>query len=163
MILVVECKADEALARAVGLTRRQVEHFLGKDRVCSRLADLRGATGMMDEDPGMTAPSYFQSLEPAASTERSVDLLIDKERDNRVVILCPRLEDWILDAAKKSGLQLTDFGFASDNGILLHAEINERLASLGKLVAALRKKKSERLLYLKSLLAQDKKRLKLSR
>jgi hypothetical protein len=57
-----------------------------------------------------------------------------------------------VQSAKQSGLKMTDYGFGSDNGVQLHAEINQRLESLAKLVSSLLASKSQRLLYFQSVL-----------
>lgn len=149
----MECKADEALAQAVGISPRDIEHFPGRGEVCKRLGRMSKATGMMDEDPGAPTPSYFKCL-AESSWSQGVCLLIDQERCNRIVILSPRLEEWLVQSAKDSGFKMTDHGFGSDNGLQLHAEINQRLESLKKLVLCLLQGKCQRLLYLQSLLVK---------
>ena len=149
----MECNADEALAHAVGIPLRNIEHSLGRGRVCKRLHQLEGATGLVDDDPGVTKPAYFKCL-AESNWDQGIRLLEDKERGNRIVILSPRLEEWLVQSAKQSGLKMTDYGFASDNGLQLHAEINQRLKSLNSLVSSLMECKSQRLLYLKSLLVE---------
>ncbi|MGA2542477.1 MAG: hypothetical protein ABSG78_13060 [Verrucomicrobiota bacterium] len=151
MRLVVECTADEALAQAVGIAGRNIEHSPGRGRVCKRLQQLEGATGMVDDDPGVTKPAYFKCL-VESKWDQGIRLLDDKERGNRIVILSPRLEEWLVQSAKQSGLKMTDYGFGSDNGVQLHAEINQRLESLAKLVSSLLASKSQRLLYFQSVL-----------
>lgn len=149
----MECNADEALAHAVGIPSRSIEHSLGRGRVCKRLQQLKDATGMVDDDPDVTKPSYFKCL-AESKRDHGIRLLDDRERGNRIVILIPRLEEWLVQAAKQSGLKMTDYGFSSDNGVQLHAEINQRLKSLDGLVSSLVERKSHRLLYLKSLLVE---------
>ena len=153
MRLVVECSADEALAHAVGIPSRNIEHSPGRGRVCKRLQQLQDATGMVDEDPGVTKPAYFECL-VELKWDQGIRLLEDKERGNRMVILSPRLEEWLVQSAKDSGVKMTDYGFKSDNGRHLHAEINQRLESLKTLAATLLERKSQRLLYLRSLLVR---------
>jgi hypothetical protein len=83
-----------------------------------------------------------------------VPVLIDEARNNRIIVLSPRLEDWLVQTAKSAGLKMTDFGFESDNGVQLYAEINQRLGSLQQLLKVLLAAKSPRLLRLQSLLTQ---------
>jgi hypothetical protein len=154
MRLVVECSADEALAQAVGIPPRNIEHALGRGRVCKRLEQLNGVTGMVDDDPGVSKPAYFKCL-AELKWDHGIRLLDDKARGNRIVVLSPRLEEWLVQSVKQSGLKMTDYGFGSDNGVQLHAEINQRLESLGKLAAGLLERKNQRLLYLQSMLAKS--------
>jgi hypothetical protein len=151
MRTVVECDADEALARAMGILPREIEHFPGKGEVCKRLENVKDATGMMDEDPGVPAPSYFRVL-AELSWIHGVRLLFDRERHNRVIVLSPRLEEWLVQSAKDSDFKMTDYGFNSDSGVRLHAEINQRLPNLERLVKALLSARNSRILHLQKLI-----------
>lgn len=151
MSLVVECKPDEALALALGLAPRAIEHGTNKVGVCSQLARREGVAGMVDEDPQSQPVPYLSRLKEA-SFAHGVRLLVDEKRRIRAVVLCPRLEEWLVVTAKESGLKLTDFGFSSDNGVQLHSEINHRLGGVTKLAKALVDKKSPRILRLQALL-----------
>lgn len=150
----MECNADEALALALGVPGRMIEHALGRGRVCKRLPELQGATGMVDDDPSVTKPIYFRNLAELNWNHR-IRLFDDKMRGNRVVVLSPRLEEWLVQSAKDSDLKMTAFGFESDNGVRLHAEINQRIESLRKLVSCLIERKSRSLLYLQSMLVRS--------
>ena len=151
MSLFVECKPDETLACAIGIPRRDIEHALGKARVCAQLEKRTNVLGMVDEDPGSAAHSYTKSL-VEQSWGHDIREMTDKARNNRVIVLSPRLEEWLVQSSKGSGLKMTDFGFESDNGLQLHAEINQRLENLQRLVDALIEAKSQRVLRLQALL-----------
>jgi hypothetical protein len=88
------------------------------------------------------------------SWKYGIRVLLDEKRKNRMIMLSPRLEEWMVQTVKDAALKLTDFGFDSGNGVRLHAEINERLGSLERLVEALIAAKSPRLLRLQALLKQ---------
>jgi hypothetical protein len=153
MSLFVECKADETLVLALGATRQQVEHAANRAGVCAQLARREGVIGMVDEDPDSAPQSYMKSL-LQESWEHGVRVLTDKERGNRVVVLSPRLEEWLVESAKSAGLKMTDFGFESDSGLQLHSEINQRLRNEQNLIEALLAAKNPRILRLRSLLKQ---------
>jgi hypothetical protein len=154
MSLFVECKPDETLALTLGVTRRQIEHAAGKSGVCAQLARRRDVTGLLDEDPGSGRAPYLLNL-VEESWEHEVRLLLDEERNNRVVVISPRFENWLVRTAKDAGLNMTGFGFDSDQGIKLHSEINHRLGSLKKLVESLVEKRSKRILRLQQLLLHE--------
>jgi len=154
MSLFVECKPDETLASALGIARRDIDHALGRARVCTQLSRRNGTTGMVDEDPGTVTPTYMKSL-AEQSWEHGVRVLLDEKRKNRIIVLSPRLEEWLVQTTKGAGLRMSDFGFRSDNGLQLHAEINERLESLQRLIEALLTAKSPRLLRLQVALKQN--------
>ena len=149
-MLLLECKPDEVLARRLGLTRKACVHHNDKGRVCNALKKSSGYTGMIDEDPGSAQPPYLATL---AQTANIHDLLVmqDSQRSHRVVIVRPRLEEWIIKTAQASGLKMGDFGL-SERGNELHREINARLPKLEELLDALIEAGSERLRYLKSLI-----------
>ncbi len=150
MRLLLECKADEAVARHLGRTRRELWHFAGKDRVCHALRKHRSLLGMIDEDPQAVQPPYLGGLSLDAM-RHDVRLLRDAERDHRVVILCPRLEEWLVRTAAESGVSMTAFGL-SDRGNDLHREITSKPERLRDLLDRLLALGSPRLLHLQSLL-----------
>jgi hypothetical protein len=154
MSLFVECKSDETLAFALGVASGDIEHALGRARVCAQLSRRTNVTGMIDEDPGAVYHPYLKDL-AEQSWEHNIRVLFDKERNNRIVVLSPRLEEWVVQTTKSASLKMTDFGFESDNGLQLHAEINQRLGSLQRLIEALLSAKSPRLLRLQTLLKQN--------
>ena len=154
MSLFVECKPDETLAFALGVARRDIDHALGRARVCAQLSRHKGVTGMVDEDPGTVTPTYLKLL-TEQRWEHGIRVLLDETRKNRMIVLSPRLEEWLVQTTKSAGLKMTDFGFESDNGLQLHAEINERLESLQRLIEALLTAKSPRLLRLQVALKQN--------
>jgi hypothetical protein len=54
--------------------------------------------------------------------------------------------------AKSAGIKMSEFGIKSDNGVQLHAEINQRLGSSQQVATALLAAKSPRLMRPQSLL-----------
>jgi hypothetical protein len=153
MKVFVECKADETLAVALGVPRRAVEHASGRGGVCSQLLKHEQVLALVDEDPDAQSSPYLKSLR---EENRSHDLtvLMDDKRGNRVVVISPRLEEWLVQTTRTAGLRLTDFGFDSDNGVRLHSEINQRLESLEKVLAQLLALKDKRTLRLSELLVR---------
>lgn len=151
MSVYVECKPDEMTAVTLGVSPRGVEHATGIGGVLTQLAKRNGITGMVDEDPGAQRPSYFRRF-VETSREHNVLLLCDEQRNNRLVVICPRLEDWLVTTTKAAGMKMSEFGFDSDNGVRLHSEINQRLNSLRRLLEALLAAKCARLTRLQSLL-----------
>lgn len=151
MRLFVECKPDEALVVALGVPKGNVEHAAGRAGVCAQLQRLENVIGMVDEDPDAQPSRYLQALPQIAWTQE-IRVLTDSQRNNRVIILSPRLEPWLVRSAKSAGLRMTEFGFESDDGKGLHSEINQRLANLKKLVTELVAKQEARILALKQAL-----------
>lgn len=150
-MLLLECKPDEVLAHALGLARRQCVHHNDKGRVCNALRKATTLVAMIDEDPDSAQPPYLATLSKE-SDEHDVRVLLDRARGHRVMIIRPRLEEWLIKTAAASGLKMADFGF-SDRGNELHREINSRLSKLEELIAALAERRSSRLDHLRKLIA----------
>lgn len=149
-MLLLECKPDEVLARRLGRTRRDCIHHNDKGRVCNALKRASGYVGMIDEDPESAQPPYLATL-TERSDECDVRLLHDARRDHRIVIIRPRLEEWLIKTTSQAGLRMIDFGL-SERGNELHREINSRLPKLEELLTALLDAQSPRLLHLQSLI-----------
>jgi len=151
MSVFVECKPDETLVIAVGVARRHVEHALNRSGVCAQLARRNGVIGLVDEDPDSARPHSMRAF-VETSWQHEVRALEDAGRGNRLVMVSPRLEEWLVKSAKEASLKMTDYGFEDDNGLHLHREVNHRLENLKRLIAELIQKKSPRLMRLQDLI-----------
>ncbi|NNN07413.1 MAG: hypothetical protein HKL90_16105 [Elusimicrobia bacterium] len=137
----VECNADVALVSALGLPKASVDHAFDKGRVCRRVEKNDESVGMIDEDPNAPQPAYLDAL-AASPDAHGVRSLQDRSGRTRIVVLCPRLEDWLAKAAKDAGVSVADFGFDPK---FLHTETGEKTEQLKRLVGDLRSKGSPRL------------------
>ncbi len=151
MSLFVECRPDEALALALGVSKGNLEHAGNRSGVCAEVSRRSGATGMVDEDPD-TAPLPYMTTLAEQTVKHDIRVLYDSQRGSRLVVICPRLEEWLVKAAKSSGLRMTEFGFDNDNGKHLHGIINDRLPNVRRLVDALLSAGNLRILHLQSLI-----------
>ena len=151
MRLLLECKPDEVLARVAGVPRRAIVHSPGKGNVSKSLAKNSSVIGLVDEDFGSPEPrtlSEFVEL----SASHDVKWKTDQTRNNRLVVVCPKLEDWVIKTARAASLKMADFNLSEDPREL-HADINHRLLNLERLLNELLAQQSPRLLHLKALLA----------
>lgn len=146
----LECLPDEFLVKKLGYARKEILHHDDKGRVCNSLQKQSEAVGMIDEDPGSAQPTYLRSLKEI-SYEHNVKLLQDDKTGNKVVVLCPQLEGWIIEVCKLNKVDINDFGL-SDSGNALHREINGKLNNLDKLLTYLIELKAPQLKRLKELL-----------
>ena len=107
---------------------------------------------MVDEDPGATQPTYLARL-PLGSetTEFGLKLYRDSSRNNRIVVLCPKLEDWLLRAAADSGLSMSTYRLP-DRANTLHGVINLDERKIQRLLSDLDDARSPRLRELGRLL-----------
>ena len=153
MKLFLECKPDEVLAQVAGVPSRVIVHSPGRGNVSKLLSKNSGAMGLVDEDP-MSAEARTLSKFAEVSAAYGVRLKCNKARNNRLVVLCPKLEDWVIETAKAAKMKMDDRRFnLSENPRDLHADINFRLPNLERLLKDLLQAKSPRLLHLKSLLS----------
>ncbi len=153
MRLFLECKPDEVLARVAGVPRRGIVHSPGKGNVSKSLGRNSGAMGLVDEDFGSAEPRTLSEF-IEESTLHDLRLKTNKIRNNRLVVVCPRLEDWVIKTAKAANLKMDDFSL-SEHPRELHADINHRLPNLERLLKELLERQSPRLLHLKALLAAE--------
>ena len=115
MKVLVECDADEVVLRNLGIPRKQLFHFGGKDKLISRLKNLSGAVGIVDEDPtSIQHPDLKANYRQAKSSEGLRFLVRQGSGRQRLVVVCPKLEDWLIDRAKLSGIRLKDYGLPND-------------------------------------------------
>ncbi|MCS7338045.1 MAG: hypothetical protein NZ739_07390 [Verrucomicrobiae bacterium] len=79
---------------------------------------LRGATvgiGLVDEDPH-SANTPRSLAEYRVANEQSGIVLMECKHgsERRLIVLCPRLEEWLYDRAKECGLNPCEFGLPKD-------------------------------------------------
>lgn len=115
MKVLVECNADEAVLRALGVAKKQLLHFGGKGTVINRLKELPGATGIVDEDPASAQPRDLNNYQEEIKTTEGLRLLARQgSGGQRLVMICPKMEDWLIERAKSSGIRPKDYGLPSD-------------------------------------------------
>ena len=150
MVIHIECLPDETLLKKLGYSRKQIEHHQGKSRVLGKISSLKDQIGLIDEDPMAAQHTYEQSL-ITESISNGVTLRKDVEKNNKVLILKVKLEDWIISACKKSHIEPADFGLPNKPNEL-HSVINNRIAAYERLLDALLAEKNPNLLTLKACL-----------
>lgn len=139
-MIYVECLPDQALVTGLGISPEGVEHSHGKSDICQKLQRHAGAKGLVDEDPSAPRPSYLIGLQKR-QTKHDITVLDDPSNRNMVLVLSPRLEEWVAEAASKAGVSLESYDFPVDPGEL-HKVVNHRIGKFQKLIHDLRKKSS---------------------
>ena len=158
-MIYVECTADEALVKVL-LPRRQVVHEIkGKPAVVFQVVQVKGrknCVGMVDEDPGGVQPAYLVGLFKGTHHYRVLEF-DDKNAGNRLVVLRPRLEEWVISAAKAAGVDVERYSLPN-NPSELHEVIGNRLDNFQKMLRALISKNSRYLAALSNSLKQQRPR-----
>ena len=137
-MILVECKPDMALVNCLGVSMKEIIHCGNKSRICKRLERTRGQIGLVDEDPYSAQPPYISKLK-IINNKSGFKILYDPRRNNYLIILSPRLEEWILRAAKEAGVNVKKYGLPP-GGDDLHRVVNLRIDKFRELVSDLRSK-----------------------
>lgn len=149
----VECYADKALVNSLGIGEKKIVHAGGKSNVCKRLKRDTDSIGLVDEDPRSAQPSYIKSTQlHQECTSLNIKLWLDRKRRNRIIMLCPRLEEWIIKAVKDAGQKMGDFG-VSNNPYVLHSELGIKPEKLRGIINGIQGQ-SERIRLLKKFLVE---------
>lgn len=138
MRYLAECLSDTLLVKT--LTKRKVIHVGGKARLIKRmLKSGRRCKGIIDEDPGSLQPPQLKNFSQMRNLETVKLKLCLDSRGNELIMLSPRFEEWILAAARESGLKLSSYNLPEDPD-RLHEVINLDPRKLQKLLSALKEK-----------------------
>ena len=109
-MIYVECKPDQLLVQMLtGWRRREIIHENDKFQVMKKLRRQTGGRAMVDEDPTSNQPDYLTEMQIQEEfSNMGLRILSDAARGNRAVVLCPRLEEWVIRGADEAGISLTD-------------------------------------------------------
>lgn len=114
MTVLVECYPDHALLRTLGVPKRQLRHERCKGEVVKKIRKLDEAIGIVDEDPTSAQPRDLANYDTQAKTS-DLRLLARRDgKDRRIVLICPRLEDWLIRRAHGAGVRPQDYGLPDD-------------------------------------------------
>ena len=150
MKLFLECDNDETLAKCLGIKANEIEHCKGRTRVCSKLSKKRNVKGLVDENPGTALTTYLSKLS-IIENKHNIIYCLDKNLNNRVIILQPDIEGWLSNVCKKEKIKLNQYGLP-DNLKELPQIIKLRRNKFETLVKSMQTKKIEGIIYLKKLL-----------
>jgi len=118
---------------------KNIKHAGNKSELLKALSQrFSDSKGLLDEDPSSIQPLSLEKFhEKQDLTSYHIKILEQKSRNNTIIMLCPRLEDWILQAAKEANVSPTQFGLPDDSA-KLHEQVNIRIDKFQKLIEALK-------------------------
>jgi len=154
MKYIVECFPDFHFVKVLtGVSRKQIDHAGNISEVIKRLLKTENAIGLIDEDPQGSKPSFFYRKFSLSKDFQNFAIYVESKNSNPLIVLKPRLEGWILKAAKKSKLSLKKFGLPETEE-KLHKVINQKLnlEKFKKVLEELLKRKNKDLIKIKELL-----------
>ena len=114
MRILVECYADEKLLRTLGVPKRQLSHERCKGEVVKRVHKLGCAIGLIDEDPSSAQPRDLDNYKEVQAAEGLRLLTRRDDTNKRLVVICPRLEDWLIQRAKSLGIKPEEYDLPSN-------------------------------------------------
>lgn len=140
MVLVVECKADTALIKILtSASKKNLIHGGNKTGVLEvLLKDFENSTGVIDEDPWSLQPPDLQRFKMKQdATSHNLKILQQTRTNNSLIMLCPRLEEWILKAANEAHVSPSKYGLPHD-AAELRKQITAQTDKFEKFVKAIK-------------------------
>lgn len=138
-MIYLECDSDKAFVRALDIPKKEIVCADGKGNVCNYLEKNMHSVGLVDEDPLSAKPNYMNKLRIHLN-ENNIKLFFDEKNKNYLIVLHPRLEEWILEVAKNASIDPAKYGFP-DNVKQFRRQLNLRLdKKFGEFVQDLRDK-----------------------
>jgi len=135
----VECKPDTVLVKSLTLTsRKNIKHAGNKSELLKKLTECYGnSKGIIDEDPWSIQPPHLRKFrEKHDLTNFNFKILHQTSKNNTLIVLRPRLEEWILEAAHEANIDLKKYDLP-DDPVKLHECINIQIDKFQKLVEEL--------------------------
>jgi len=147
-MIYVECKPDKILVHVLtNKTPDEIEHCGGKSEVLNKLKITKESIGIIDEDP--ESLSLYQLIKNFKLIKHQHSLkLYSDENKNKIIVICPRLEDWIIEISIQEDIKLSNYNLPEDSNTF-HKIINFNISKFQMLLQRLAKSKNERLSTLK--------------
>lgn len=152
--IVLECNPDEVLVKALGYTRKMIIHQPNRGEVINYLKKNPTVIGIIDDDPGSAKPTYFSKFQTETPEKFGIESYCIPKIGTRLIVIKPRLEEWILLQAIQSKIDLSRHSMPGI-GKELHKVINYRLSRFGSMLKEMLGKNNEALLYLKNLIENN--------
>jgi hypothetical protein len=149
--IVLECNPDEALVKVLGYTRKMITHQSSRGEVINYLKKNPLAIGIVDDDPGSAKPTYFSKFTRETEEQFDVESFYIPKLKTRVIVIKPRLEEWILKQAVASQINLKQYSMPADANEL-HKIINTRIPRFEGLLKEMLVKENPGLKHLRNLI-----------
>lgn len=145
--IIVECKPDEVLAKSLGCNKKEIAHQPNKGEVCNLLIKSNILIAIIDEDPNSHQPNLLSKFK---LIEEKFDIrkMYLRSESKTILVIKPRLEEWILKRCRLSGINPKAYYLPSNNKEFKDV-LNYQLGKFELLVDGLLQKKDEGLLYLR--------------
>jgi hypothetical protein len=153
-MIYVECKPDVYLVYV--LIKRpsdEVEHCGGRSKVLEKLEHGKQDIGIVDEDPNALQDPRIKNFDKVDNFDfiksKYLLALYEDRNKNKLIRICPQLEDWIFRISKEEkDINLKDLGF-SDNLYRFRNEAKLNPGKFQQLLQQLIERKNEKLIFLR--------------
>ncbi len=154
MKYIVECKPDKHLIKVItNASKKAIVHSANKAEAIKTLLKAKAPSiAIIDEDPGSPQPSFLKRFKLKQDLSQwGLKVYKESSSEKSLVVISPRLEDWLLRAGKESGISFKEYSLP-ENAERLHKVINTNLEKLKLILKDLLKRENKRLLKLKEAL-----------
>ena len=132
-----ECDNDGVLLGIFPIPKKDKEHSHSKGNVCNKVSKNNEACGLVDEDPQTRQPKYISNLGNPVHFEHNIKIFIDGAKSNKIIMLLPRLEEWLYNTAKSNRINPVDFGLPSNPDDLHKEEFRKVKTKLNEFLTEL--------------------------
>jgi hypothetical protein len=121
-VILVECNPDEYILTALAIPKSSIRHETGKGEILQKIKRGKANKALIDQDPNSNQPGELLNYVIVEENEYTA-LLKDRDRQNSVVMVKPRLEEWLLQRAKANRIDPANFDLPRE-GNALHKMIH---------------------------------------
>lgn len=140
-MIYVECDPDVVLTETIYAEEEdifsvpeQVIHAGSRSQVITSVEKNSSAKGLIDEDPLCQNPTYIRNMNLNDDYQNcNIKVLKDDDKNNTIVILSPRHEEWILRACELESVDVTNYGLPNSAN-RLHDTINVNIEKYKQLL-----------------------------
>jgi hypothetical protein len=157
-MIIIECENDVALLFRMGFTSDQIYeyevHKGGRSRVLQLVDEILKPTitiiGIIDQDIKVRLPSELKQYKIQKDSTKFVKLMkrIDNE-NKRLIMICPNLEHWLYEVAKRKKILPSKFKLPEDPKRLHDDGSEETEKNFREFLVAVIKKKDRDIIKMK--------------
>jgi hypothetical protein len=154
-MIIIECENDVALLFRMGFTSEQLDeyevHTGGRARVLQKVEqDQKRVIGIIDQDIKVRLPSKLRKYRIQKDSTKSVKFMKKKDDDSkRLIMICPNLEEWLYELAKRRKIPPSRFKLPDDPKHLHHDGSEETEKNFREFLVTVIKKKDRDIIKMK--------------
>ena len=152
-----ECRPEECLLTNLNFAGALAQHHNGSGTICELLSKEKELIGWIDEDPTANHHPYYKRMcRKVISDKYGLKYCYDPATGNKLIIVKPKMEDWIIGIAKKYKVNLEDYDLSNDPNEL-HKIINFKINKFQEVLHKLLRLKAKELLHAQAIILDKRK------